>query len=106
HGAFVANGLKRAHLIQFRRAMRPAHLTHGGSFARLVRGVFNVSGARANESLIPVTSLTTSPPLARALAERNYQSLTPVQTAVLADDASGRHLLGSAQTSSGQNRAH
>jgi len=52
--------------------MRPAHLTHGGSFDRLVRGVFNVSGARANESLIPVTSLTTSPPLARALAERNF----------------------------------
>jgi len=86
--------------------MRPAHLTHGGSFDRLVRGVFNVSGASANESLIPVTSLTTSPPLARALAERNYQSLTPVQTAVLADDASGRDLLVSAQTGSGKTVAY
>ena len=47
HGAFAANGLKRAHLIQFRRAMWPAHLTHGGSFDRLVRGVFNVCGADA-----------------------------------------------------------
>ena len=27
HGAFAANGLKRAYLIQFRRAMWPAQLT-------------------------------------------------------------------------------
>jgi ATP-dependent RNA helicase DeaD len=77
-----------------------------GSFDRLVRGVFNVSGAMRHEGLIPVTSLTTSPPLARALAERNFDSLTPVQTAVLADDASGRDLLVSAQTGSGKTVAY
>jgi ATP-dependent RNA helicase DeaD len=53
-----------------------------------------------------VTSLTTSPPLARALAERNYDQLTPVQTAVLADDATGRDLLVSAQTGSGKTVAY
>ena len=53
-----------------------------------------------------MTSLTTSPPLARALAERNYDSLTPVQTAVLANDASGRDLLVSAQTGSGKTVAY
>ena len=53
-----------------------------------------------------MTSLTTSPPLARALAERNFDSLTPVQTAVLADDAAGRDLLVSAQTGSGKTVAY
>jgi ATP-dependent RNA helicase DeaD len=53
-----------------------------------------------------VTSLTTSPPLARALAERNYDRLTPVQTAVLADAAAGRDLLVSAQTGSGKTVAY
>ena len=53
-----------------------------------------------------MTSLTTSPPLARALAERNFDSLTPVQTAVLANDASGRDLLVSAQTGSGKTVAY
>jgi len=53
-----------------------------------------------------VTSLTTSPPLARALAERNYDRLTPVQTAVLTDAASGRDLLVSAQTGSGKTVAY
>ena len=53
-----------------------------------------------------MTSLTTSPPLARALAERNYDRLTPVQTAVLADAASGRDLLVSAQTGSGKTVAY
>jgi ATP-dependent RNA helicase DeaD len=53
-----------------------------------------------------VTSLTTSPPLARALAERNFDSLTPVQTAVLANDAAGRDLLVSAQTGSGKTVAY
>ena len=62
--------------------------------------------ARANEGPIPVTSLTTSPPLARALAERNFDSLTPVQTAVLAGEASGRDLLVSAQTGSGKTVAY
>jgi ATP-dependent RNA helicase DeaD len=53
-----------------------------------------------------VTFSTTSPPLARALAERNYDSPTPVQTAVLADSAIGRDLLVSAQTGSGKTVAY
>jgi ATP-dependent RNA helicase DeaD len=53
-----------------------------------------------------VTFLTTSPPLARALAERNYDQPTPVQTAVLADAAADRDLLVSAQTGSGKTVAY
>nr|WP_249780328.1 DEAD/DEAH box helicase [Bradyrhizobium sp. dw_411] len=50
--------------------------------------------------------MTTSPPLARALAERNYDQPTQVQTAVLADNAVGRDLLVSAQTGSGKTVAY
>jgi ATP-dependent RNA helicase DeaD len=53
-----------------------------------------------------VTFPTTAAPLARALAERNYDSPTPVQTAVLADAAAGRDLLVSAQTGSGKTVAY
>jgi len=53
-----------------------------------------------------VTFSTTSPPLGRALAERNYDSATPVQTAVLADTAVDRDLLVSAQTGSGKTVAY
>ena len=53
-----------------------------------------------------MTFLPTSPPLARALAERNYDEPTPVQTAALADDAAGRDLLVSAQTGSGKTVAY
>jgi ATP-dependent RNA helicase DeaD len=49
---------------------------------------------------------TTSPPLARALAERSYDRPTPVQTAVLADEAIDRDLLVSAQTGSGKTVAY
>jgi ATP-dependent RNA helicase DeaD len=49
---------------------------------------------------------TTSPPLARALAERSYDRPTPVQIAVLADEAAGRDLLVSAQTGSGKTVAY
>ncbi|MHC2435152.1 DEAD/DEAH box helicase [Bradyrhizobium sp. USDA 4451] len=49
---------------------------------------------------------TTSSPLARALAERNYEQPTPVQLAVLAEDAVGRDLLVSAQTGSGKTVAY
>ncbi|UFX46170.1 DEAD/DEAH box helicase [Bradyrhizobium sp. 41S5] len=49
---------------------------------------------------------TTSSPLARALAERNYEQPTPVQLAVLADDAVDRDLLVSAQTGSGKTVAY
>ena len=53
-----------------------------------------------------MTFPTTPAPLARALAERNYDSPTPVQTAVLADAAAGRDLLVSAQTGSGKTVAY
>jgi ATP-dependent RNA helicase DeaD len=53
-----------------------------------------------------VTFLPTSPPLARALAGRNYDQPTPVQTAVLADAAADRDLLVSAQTGSGKTVAY
>ncbi|ABE64832.1 DEAD/DEAH box helicase-like (plasmid) [Nitrobacter hamburgensis X14] len=49
---------------------------------------------------------TTPPPLARALAERSYDQPTPVQIAVLADEAVDRDLLDSAQTGSGKTVAY
>jgi ATP-dependent RNA helicase DeaD len=49
---------------------------------------------------------TTSSPLARALAERSYDRPTPVQIAVLANEAAGRDLLVSAQTGSGKTVAY
>ena len=51
-------------------------------------------------------SVSASPPLARALAERNYDDPTPVQKAVLAQEAVGRDLLVSAQTGSGKTVAY
>ncbi len=42
------------------------------------------------------------PLLTEALAERGYETLTPVQSQVIADDAVGRDLLVSAQTGSGK----
>ncbi len=53
-----------------------------------------------------MTFSTTSPPLARALTERNYDAPTPVQSAVLADAAVDRDLLVSAQTGSGKTVAY
>ncbi len=50
--------------------------------------------------------MPTNPPLARALAERNFDRLTQVQSAVLADGAVGRDLLVSAQTGSGKTVAY
>ncbi|WP_049823739.1 DEAD/DEAH box helicase [Bradyrhizobium sp. WSM2254] len=47
-----------------------------------------------------------SAPLARALAERNYDRPTPVQLAVLTEEAAGRDLLVSAQTGSGKTLAY
>src|SRR3569833_967707 len=47
-----------------------------------------------------------SAPLARALAERNYDRPTPVQLAVLTDEAADRDLLDSAQTGSGKTLAY
>jgi ATP-dependent RNA helicase DeaD len=45
---------------------------------------------------------TILPPLARALAAKGYETLTPVQAAIIEDQASGRDLLVSAQTGSGK----
>ena len=47
-----------------------------------------------------------SAPLARALAERNYDRPTPVQLAVLTGEAADRDLLVSAQTGSGKTLAY
>ena len=59
------------------------------------------------EDNIRIEALDDAPPrLARALAERNFDRLTQVQTAVLADDAAGRDLLVSAQTGSGKTVAY
>lgn len=49
---------------------------------------------------------TLSAPLAKALAERNYDRPTPVQLAVLAAEAADRDLLVSAQTGSGKTLAY
>ncbi len=50
--------------------------------------------------------LPTNPSFARALAEREYSDPTPVQTAVLEQEAEGRDLLVSAQTGSGKTVAY
>ncbi|WP_084539646.1 DEAD/DEAH box helicase [Azorhizobium doebereinerae] len=49
---------------------------------------------------------TSSPALARALAGHAYAEPTPVQSAVIADEATGRDLLVSAQTGSGKTVAY
>ena len=54
----------------------------------------------------PVTFLNASPALAKALAERHYTSPTPVQAAVLSDEAQGGDILVSAQTGSGKTVAY
>nr|WP_314260587.1 DEAD/DEAH box helicase [uncultured Devosia sp.] len=45
---------------------------------------------------------TILPPIARALAAKGYESLTPVQAAIIEDETSDRDLLVSAQTGSGK----
>jgi ATP-dependent RNA helicase DeaD len=55
-------------------------------------------------SAVPFTVL--NPSLAGALAGRGYSEPTPVQDAVLRDDAAGRDLLVSAQTGSGKTVAY
>lgn len=52
-------------------------------------------------NILPETS-----PLMRALTERGYAQLTPVQSAVLEPEAAGRDLLVSAQTGSGKTVAY
>ncbi len=53
-----------------------------------------------------MTFFQASAPLARALADRNYNAPTPVQSAVLASDAQGGDILVSAQTGSGKTVAY
>jgi ATP-dependent RNA helicase DeaD len=53
-----------------------------------------------------LTFFRTSPALARALVERNYNEPTPVQSAVLTMEAEGRDVLVSAQTGSGKTVAY
>lgn len=50
--------------------------------------------------------MTPTPAIARALAERDYTTPTPVQLAVLAPEVAGRDLLVSAQTGSGKTVAY
>jgi ATP-dependent RNA helicase DeaD len=54
----------------------------------------------------PDLQRATNPALARALAERGYATLTPVQAAVLEPGADARDLLVSAQTGSGKTVAY
>jgi ATP-dependent RNA helicase DeaD len=53
-----------------------------------------------------LTELSIAPALQRALDQRSYTELTPVQSAVIAPEAMGRDLLVSAQTGSGKTVAY
>lgn len=53
-----------------------------------------------------MTDTLIAPALQRALDDRNYTDLTPVQTAVVTPEAQGRDLLVSAQTGSGKTVAY
>ncbi len=62
-----------------------------------------VGAANVKHRSVPtLTFFKASPTLARALSERNYDTPTPVQAAVLRPDAEGRDILVSAQTGSGK----
>src|ERR1700722_14517805 len=94
HGALAFLGLKHSHLTHIRRATRSVSAGHAASTLPGSRRCF-IFPVNPNKVGHLVTFLTTSPPLARALAERNYDQPTPVQTAVLADTAVDRDLLAS-----------
>jgi ATP-dependent RNA helicase DeaD len=64
------------------------------------------SGILSPTTWVPLAFPATNPSLARALAEQKYIDPTPVQTAVLQPEASGRDLLVSAQTGSGKTVAY
>src|SRR5712672_3047527 len=105
NSALASLGLKHLQLTHIRHPRERASDGHAASTC-WVRGLFDVPRRAPTKVCHPVTFLTTSPPLARALAERNYDSPTPVQTAVLAIAAAGRDLLVSAQTGSGKTVAY
>src|SRR5580698_9252172 len=101
HGALAALGLKQRQILHPRDGASAKH----ASFRPLgFEALFHVPSV--NKIGYLVTFPTTPPPLARALAERNYDSPTPVQTAVLADAVAGHDLLVSAQTGSGKTVAY
>ena len=103
----VAGGAGRRVLSASTNAIR--HVGHGDLASPGVKHLNQVATRAAPEStkvFHPVSFPTTSPPLARALAERSYDRPTPVQIAVLADEAVDRDLLVSAQTGSGKTVAY
>ena len=69
----------------------PAAMGKGGP-SRAPRPIFGTD----------MTDLNIAAPLAAALAEKGYESLTPVQLAVIAPELEGRDALVSAQTGSGK----
>src|SRR5438874_7151638 len=101
HGDFPALGVKSIQIKSPR--VRPGRLlaAHAAS-GRAAR----CSAPGPTKVFHLVSFPTTSQPLARALAERNYDSPTPVQLAVLAGEAVDRDLLVSAQTGSGKTVAY
>src|SRR5258705_3381461 len=105
NGALASLGLKHLQLTHIRHPRERASDGHAASTC-WVRGLFDVPRRAPTKVCHSVTFLTTSPPLARALAERNFDQLTQVQTAVLADTAVDRDLLVSAQTGSGKTVAY
>ena len=59
-------------------------------------------GAKAPLSGNDMTDIQIAAPLAAALASKGYETMTPVQNAMLGADVAGRDLLVSAQTGSGK----
>jgi ATP-dependent RNA helicase DeaD len=100
HGDLPALGVKSVQIKSPR--VRPDHFAAHAASGRAARR----SAPGPTKVFHLVSFPTTSPPLARALAERNYDSPTPVQLAVLADEAVDRDLLVSAQTGSGKTVAY
>ena len=97
-GALACLALKHPHI---------SHSSNNRSLDRFGHGVFRPALFNAQtQGFNRVTFLSTIPPLARALTERNYTEPTPVQAAVLADAAGDRDLLVSAQTGSGKTVAY
>jgi len=77
NSALASLGLKHLQLTHIRHPRERASDGHAASTC-WVRGLFDVPRRAPTKVCHPVTFLTTSPPLARALAERNYDSPTPV----------------------------
>jgi ATP-dependent RNA helicase DeaD len=99
HGDLASLGVKELNRAATRAAVPFAGHAASSHSARR-------SAARPTKVFHLVSFPTTSPPLARALAERSYDQPTPVQIAVLAEEAVDRDLLVSAQTGSGKTVAY